>query len=190
MGFRSSLPAFQHLDFEHERSLRFAEYWHGLPKQDLIPSKRDFDPCTQGPALATYVIHELVSPEMIRIRLAGTRLRQGFVFVRTGRNYLDFVEEKRRASASRAIFLVGEHPAGMLVRLAIRTQNGTLLLNETLALPMRDNDGVARLVYYQANDQPGSPLRDPQADPLVEFTVRNRVFIDIGNGLPAFEAGH
>lgn len=186
MSFRSNSPPFRHLEFEHRESPAFADYWYSLPKLDLIPSRRDFDPCTQGPILSTYIIHELISPEMIKLRLVGTKLREGFGVDVTGRNYLDFVEPARRTKASRAIFLVCEQPCGMLVRLVSKTQAGRMYMNETFALPMRDNDGKARLVYYQSNSAPLAEYRDPTKDQLAVLDLAGRTFIDIGAGIPDF----
>lgn len=187
MSFRSDSPPFRGLEFEHAQSPAFGDYWHSLPKRDLIPSRTDFDPCLQGPILSTYIIHELISPEMIRIRLAGTKMREGFGMDPTGRNYLDFVDPARRAKASRAIFLVCEQPCGMLVKLKSKTKTGLMYMNETFALPMRDNEGQARLVYYQSNSAPLEEYRDATNDQLVVLDIAKRIFIDIGAGIPKFK---
>ncbi len=186
MSFKAASAPFRGIRFEHEQSATFADYWDSLPKQDLIPSRRGFDPGAQASVLNTFIIHELVSPEMIRIRLVGTKHREGFGSDPTGRNYLDFVEPKRRAKASRAIYLVCEQPCGMLVKLVSRTRTGLMYMNETFALPMRDNDGAARLVYYQSNSAPLDEYRDSSTDKLEVLDVHDRTFIDIGAGVPDF----
>jgi hypothetical protein len=185
MSFRAKSPPFRHLDFQHKQSASFADYWHSLPKRDLIPSRQDFDPCTQGPILSSYIIHELVSPDLVRLRLVGTKHLEGFGADVTGRNYLDFVKPARRPKASRAIHLVCEQPCGMLITLRSKTQEGRLYLNETFALPMRDNDGRARLVYYQSNSAPLAEYRPP-SDKLAVLDIHQRVFIDIGAAIPDF----
>jgi len=182
----SESPPFRGIAFETERSVAFADYWHGLPKRDLVPSRTDFEPAAVSGLLPTFIIHDLVSPEQIVIRLAGTKLREGFGFDATGRNYLDFVDPARRPKAARAIFLVTTQPCGMLVRLISRTKAGVTYLNETFALPMRDNDGQARLVYYQSNDLPLPEYRDAASDQLVRLDLAGRTFIDIGAGIPDF----
>lgn len=187
MSLRSESPPFRGVDFEHEQAARFADYWHSLPKDNLIPSRRDFDPGSQAAVLNTFIIHELVSPEIIKIRLVGTKHREGFGSDPTGRNYLDFVEPKRRAKASKAIYLVCEQPCGMLVRLVSKTQTGLMYMNETFALPMRDNDGAARLVYYQSNSAPLEEYRDSSSDKLEVLDIHDRTFIDIGAGVPSFK---
>lgn len=186
MSFRAKSPVFAGLDFEHASAASFADYWESLPKQDLVPSRHDFDPGRQGAILSTFIIHELVSPEVVRIRLVGTRHRDGFGADVTGRNYLDFVEPQRRAKAARAIRLVCEHPCGMLVRLVTTSETGRFNHNESLALPMRDDDGRARLVYYQSNWTPLAEYRDSSTDKLAIIGVARRRFIDLGAGVPDF----
>jgi hypothetical protein len=187
MSVRSSSPPFAHLTFEHEQAATFADYWHSLPKHDLVPSRLDFDPCTQGPILTSYIIHELISPNFIKIRLVGTKHRECFGADVTGRNYLDFVGPERRPKAARAIHLVCSHPCGILARLTTTTETGRVNQNESFALPMRDNDGRARLVYYQSNSTPLPEYRDPEADRIRKFSAARRTFIDIGAGVPTFE---
>lgn len=186
MTVDSATMLFRNVEFRSKRSRAFAEYWATLPKRDLIPSRADFDPGEQGPILSTYVIHELVSPEEIIVRLAGTAVGEGYGFETTGHNYLDLVAEERRPSASRAIHLICEHPCGMVVRLATETKTGLVRISEVLALPMRDADGAARLVYYQANPEPVANNSAADEDELVNIDVGGRLFIDIGAGVPDF----
>jgi hypothetical protein len=75
----------------------------------------------------------------------------------------------------------------MLVKLVSKTQTGLTYMNETFALQMRDNDGVARLVYYQSNSAPFDWYRDASSDKLAVIDVHDRILIDIGAGLPSFK---
>ncbi|NQW08311.1 MAG: PAS domain-containing protein [Alphaproteobacteria bacterium] len=170
-----------------EQSRRFAEHWESLPKIDLIPSRAAFEPERLGPILANVVIHELISPELITLRLVGTAVVDDYGQEITGRNYLDFVEEERRPKASRAIHLICEQPCGMLVHLRSTTHSGKILTRESIALPMRNDDGKAALVYFCS-----SPARERETfiderDELRVMGVLQRHFIDIGAGVPDFQ---
>lgn len=178
-------PLFADLEVEHEATAIFADYWASLPRPDLVPARADFDPVAVPAILPTFVIHELHAPSDIRIRLAGTEIREHYGVEITGLNYLDFVAPERQATASRAIFLVCEQPCGMLVRLSSRTAAGSVMVNESLALPMRDDDGRIRLVYYQSNSRP-MLNRDPGEDPLLRHELVGRHFLDIGAGVPDY----
>lgn len=181
------LNPFENTKFEHERSRIFADYWLSLPKVKLIPRKTDFDPIDQRQILTSFVIHELVSPDEIIVRLAGTAVRQEYGFEPTGTNYLDRVAPQRRAKASEAIHLVCEHPVGMRVKRTSTTKLGHVLLNESLALPMRDDEGMARLVYYQTNMSALPKHRVANQDELLRIEILDRTFLDIGAGIPNFQ---
>ena len=184
MAFRSELSLYKSFEIYSERSIVFAEYWASLPKIDLIPKRQDFEPKMQISILPTFAIHELEAPDQITIRLAGTTVVERYGEEITSKNYLRVVEESRRQAASRAIFAVCEKPCGMLVRLATKTKSGLVRMNESLALPMRNNDGIANLVYYQSNSEPMGPIYDAQEDQLNLIEVNDRKFIDIGAGVP------
>lgn len=169
-----------------ERSVEFARYWLSLPCRDLIPSRADFDPGRVAGLLPNLVIHDLISPEQIRLRLVGTAVVDDYGQEITGRNYLDFVEEPRRPIASRAIFLVCEQPAGMLVKLRSITESGKMLTRESIAFPMRDDDGRARLVYFCSSPAVERETYFDERDALTVMKVLDRRFIDIGAGVPEF----
>ncbi|WPZ36893.1 PAS domain-containing protein [Thalassobaculum sp. OXR-137] len=167
-------------------SVAFARHWLSLPTVDLIPSRRDFEPERIPGLLANLVIHELISPEHLKLRLVGTAVVDDYGREITGQNYLDFVEPARRQKASRAIFLICEQPAGMLVHLRSVAENGTVLTRESVAFPMRDDNGVARLVYYCSNPATERKTFFDDRHELRVMNVLDRRYIDIGAGLPDF----
>ena len=175
------------LDIRDSRSVMFANYWFGLPRQGLVPTRRDFDPCTQGPILSTYVIHELISPDFIRVHLAGTGVREQYGTEITGTNYLDFVEGWRKENASRSLVVICEQPCGILAHLRARTATGKEVINESIGLPMRDNSGAVRLIYYQSNTVFEEGYRDPEEDMLMTLEIEDETHFDIGAGLPDFQ---
>lgn len=170
-----------------ELSVAFARHWLSLPAHDLIPWRRDFLPESIPGLLPNLVIHELISPEHIRLRLVGTAVVDDYGQEITDRNYLDFVEEARRPKASRAIFLVCEHPTGMLVHLNSTSASGQTLTRESIAFPMRDDDGRARFVYFCSNPARERTTYFDEPDALKVMTVLDRRFLDIGAGVPSFQ---
>jgi hypothetical protein len=186
LEYTAKSELFHGLNFQSPKSVEFIDYWNALPKVDLIPSRRDFDPCDQGPVLSSYVIHELESPEMIRVRLAGTGIRDQYGFETTGRNYLEFVEDWRRESASRSIFLVCEHPCGILASLRSETKSGMVMRNESVGLPMRDNTGEPSLIYYQSNMIDLESFREPSEDEILNIDVVDEFYFNLGAGIPSF----
>ncbi|MEQ8814539.1 MAG: PAS domain-containing protein [Thalassobaculum sp.] len=169
-----------------DRSRAFAEYWEALPKFDLIPRRDAFRPEEVPRLLPNMVIHELVSPEMLRLRLVGSAVIEDYGQEITGRNYLDFVDEARRPKASRAIFEVCEHPAGMLVQLRSVTRAGRILTRESIAFPMRGDGDVANLVYFCSSPARERDYTTAEGDHLKIMNVMQRFYIDIGAGRPDF----
>lgn len=170
-----------------DSSLLFARYWLSLDPIDLVPCRDRFAPEELRGLMANLVIHELVSPDFIKLRLVGTAVVDDYGQEITDRNYLDFVEEERRPKASRAIHLVCEQPCGMLVHLRSTTASGNILTRESIAFPMRNDNDVANLVYFCS-----SPARERETyiddpDELLVMGILHRRFIDIGAGIPDFQ---
>ncbi|MDF1792747.1 MAG: PAS domain-containing protein [Thalassobaculaceae bacterium] len=169
-----------------DMTVAFARYWLSMPTADLIPSRRDFAPERIPGLLANLVIHELVSPEHLKLRLVGTSVVADYGQEITGRNYLDFVEAARRPKASRAIFLICEQPSAMLVQLRSISEGGKLLTRESVAFPMRDEEGRARLVYFCSSPPVERTAYQEDRDALAIMKVLDRRYIDIGGGIPEF----
>lgn len=174
------------IETSEERSRAFAAYWGSLPKTALIPHRDRFRPEAIPRLLPNMVIHELVSPEMLRLRLVGSAVIQDYGQEITGRNYLDFVDEPRRPKASRAIHVICEQPAGMLVQLRSVTRAGRIMTRESIAFPMRGDGDVANLVYFCSSPAREREIIGPEVDQLQVMNVMRRTYIDIGAGLPDF----
>lgn len=175
------------LEVEEGRSRRFAEYWLSLPKIDLIPRRDAFRPEQVPDLIANVIIHELVSPELLLLRLVGSAVVEEYGRELRGRNYLDFVDEARRASASRAIHLVCEHPAGMVVRVRSQTRDGRIIIRETIAFPMRGGDGAARFAYFCSSTIPIPASATLDESGMQVLGVLQRTYLDIGAGVPDFQ---
>lgn len=174
------------LEITEDRSRQFADYWFSLLKVGLVPRRSTFRPEQVPRLLPNMVIHELIAPDFIRLRLAGSAVVEEYGQEIAGRNYLEFVEEPRRAKASRAIFLVCEQPAGMLVQLKSVSRSGRVTTRESIAFPVSSDDGQARFVYFCSSPARERGHVEPEADQLAVLNVLKRSYIDIGAGLPDF----
>lgn len=182
-----SMDILRGVETTEERSRLFAAYWASLPKRCLIPHRDSFRPEDLPRILPNMVIHELVSPELVRLRLVGSAVVEDYGQDISGRNYLEFVEEARRPKASRALFLVCEQPAGMLVQLRSITRSGRVMTRESIAFPMRGDGDGANLVYFCSSPARERDFSAPEPDELQVMNVMRRSYIDIGAGLPDFQ---
>lgn len=177
-------PSLRELDLNP--TLRtFAEHWASLPRAGLVPHRRDFRPEQLGRALAHMVVHELVSPTDIRLRLVGSMIAQAYDEEITGRNYLDMVPPPRRAAASRPFFIACETPCGMYTRMRAVAWRGLTMARASLSFPVGDDQGV-RLLYSCSTTEPADePDFDFCNDGAATVTdVIDRRFLDIGAGRP------
>ena len=186
MAMRTAEDVLGSLEVGEERSRRFAAYWLSLARVDLIPRRSVFRPEEIPRILPHMVIHELVSPDLIRLRLAGSSVTEDYGQEIAGRNYLDFVEPERRAKASRAIHLICEQPVGMLVQLKSVTRGGRVMTRESIAFPMRGDDDAARFVYFCSSPARERAYLETESDELQVMNVMRRGYIDIGAGVPDF----
>lgn len=175
------------LNGANELSINFARYWLSLDAVDLVPKRRDFVPESIPGLLPHLGIHELISPDFIKLRLVGTAIVDDYGREITGHNYLDFVETGRRDKASRALHLVCEHPSIMIAHLRSTTASGGTLTRESIALPMRNDEGVANLVYFCSTPARERTTFFDERQKLRVANVLDRRFIDIGAGVPDFQ---
>lgn len=163
----------------------FANHWAALPKDGLVPHRRDFHPEKLGRALPHMVVHELVSPTDIRLRIVGSAIARAYDEEITGRNYLDMVVPERRDAASRPFFLACATPCGMYTRMRSVAWRGLTMQRISLGYPVRDDIGV-RLFYSCSTTEPsGEPDFDFANDGTATVTeVLERRFLDIGAGIP------
>jgi hypothetical protein len=169
-----------------ERSRTMAEFWFSLPKTNRLPSRRTIQP-EEIPKLLPYIlIHELISPTLIRIRLAGTAMDILHGRSTTGMNYLGLVSEDRKESASRSMHLACDHLAGKLVQIRSTTIAGRIQTREVIAFPVRGEGTAPNLLFTCTSDTRERPMPDRDRDDLHRMDVLERTYFDIGAGVPDF----
>lgn len=176
-------------DLIHPRARAFGAYWMSLPKQDFLPDRDQIDLARLKDILPSFVILQYESSSMIRFRLAGTDEVKRYGFEVTGRNYLDFVPDERKAEALQTFETMLSHPCGSWNLIETVTSSGRVVLNEAIGYPIRGTDGRADQLLFQSNDVEGK-LKPYQRKDVVAThrQVLERRYIDIGAGLPALTA--
>jgi len=175
-------------EFYHPVNKAFAEHWLSLRGDNMLPHVDDFFPEDVPKLLSSFVMYDLESPDMIRIRLAGSSILSRHGFNSTGTNYLDLVDKKRRKKASQAFWLLANQPCAMRVVLEHRYKSGLIAHTEALGMPMAVPEGAAPRLYY-TGEEIENEWRDRMEEPgkSVYLGVVRRDFIDIGAGIPDFK---
>ena len=163
----------------------FADHWAALPKTGLVPHRRDFHPEGLGRALAHVVVHELISPDDIRLRLVGSMIARAYDEEITGRNYLDMVVPERRAAASEPFFTACGRPCGMYTRMRSVAWRGLTMQRISLGYPVCDDIGIRWFYSCSITEPSDEPDFDFANDGTATVTdVLDRRFLDIGAGTP------
>lgn len=166
-----------------EAGLALWRYWRSLPAQGCVPLRRDFDPMAVARQLPNISITEHAAPGIWRIRLAGTGIGRHAGRELTGTNFLDMVDPAWRAIEDKRLELVLAHPCGSITLRRGRRGSGLTHRDRTLVLPLRDNEGRARLLV--ATTEIVSP-DDPTVDAsLTSLQILERRYLDLGAGVPA-----
>ncbi|KKJ78159.1 hypothetical protein WH95_02085 [Kiloniella litopenaei] len=182
------------IKFRHSKSQAFYDYWCQLPKTGVLPEKKHLKPEQIPNLLATMIVYELVSHDLIRIRLMGSTVEERFGGRRTGTNYLDMVEDHRKFSASAALWAQVENSCGMYALLEQELVSGRLAYIEALGLPVSNDEGKYPVLFFQSNevhkdnDEPREKSQQDLVnddDSLLKYIrVVERSYFDLGMGIP------
>ncbi len=162
----------------------FIQYWLSLPKDGLVPRRRDFDPAAIPKLLPRIILHEIIDRERLHLRLVGTMLVERYGMDITGKNYLDYVPEERREPALRAMNLAVEYPAAMAVRMNIKSAAGRICQAESVGLPMTQGPDKNPLIIFHSVEVENFGHLGNSEGVLKHFGVSGRTYLDIGAGVP------
>lgn len=176
-------PAPESIEFVTAEARDYADYWESLPKVDSIPMRSSFDPAEVVPILPGFAIHEFTSPNMIKVRLAGTGIVKRLGYDPTGKNHLDGIDPNRRKSAYHALSNIIRRPCGMVVHIRMTRKSGGWVDCEVLGFPYRSESGEIETVIYQVNNISLPPPRS-LSDATINLTPLWRKYFDIGAGVP------
>lgn len=166
------------------RLQRFVEYWRGLPKTGLVPERNAFDPTDIPDLLSTITMYDVTDDGHVRFRLIGTSLATYFGHNITGRDYLDFVAPERRSAAFQAMWVMPTYPVGMKVTMHVQTYRNAYAQFETVGLPLLPRPGQPPIVIFQSEEPRSLGYRPDEVGTIECFTISDRVFIDLGKGVP------
>jgi len=102
----------------------------------------------------------------------------------TGKNYLEFVPEGRRSQSLEAMLVIVDFPAGVLTRMNVRTTRGRMLQTESIGLPLTLGEDRNPIVLFHSHEDKNFGFDRVDGEQLEHISLRERVFLDIGNGTP------
>lgn len=157
--------------------------WSRLPKNDLVPDRKSFDPMAIIRILPVVSIIERTSDEIWRFRLVGTEIERRWGRKLTGCDCLEVVSpEAAKITRQELIETVG-WPCGSRSQRRVAFHSGRVGAVETLRLPLRAADGAIRLVLSCSGElREQSPAVTDERREIVMIT--DHQYFDIGAGCP------
>lgn len=158
---------------------RFAKYWRSLAPAPFIPRRSSFDPIWIAPLLPGITMYEIISPDEIVCRLAGTALVDHFGLEMTGRNFLDFWPGEHRRKVADVLMECVRRPCGVLSKIVTRSAGGKIETNTSVGFPLLDErDVCCRMVFY-SNDFQRQHIRIPREDRIHSLDAPKNILIDL-----------
>jgi hypothetical protein len=171
-----------------DRSREFEIYWRGLPRDGLIPHRRDVKPARVASLLRDIVMLEarLGENPSLRIRLVGSSIQERIQNDITGRDYLDFRPAEYRADTLDAARRMISQPCGLWQVMAMHYERGFAQNFELTAFPLLGDDSDVALIFGLMNPAGGLVRARPSnGNPIVADAATTYEFIDIGADIPA-----
>ena len=124
----------------------------------------------------------------LNCRIPSQDRQDRYGYRRVGTNYLDMVEEDRKAKASLALWSQVETPCGMHIFLEQEMASGRIAFLETIGLPVINDQVTSPLILFQSNEISRDCIKVSSEDDLIKYIrVAERFYFDIGAGISDFK---
>jgi len=157
--------------------------WRG-PRQ--VPRRGDLDLVSIRRLMPMLLLVEVITPDEMRVRVAGTRLRDYLGVEITGANYIELAPPEGRAIRRHRTWHMATQPCGSRLIYRHRFASGRVLPSEAVSLPLDTEraDGprllLAHIAPMQADNASPEPAASTQVDIAASFS-----YLDIGHGVPS-----
>jgi hypothetical protein len=159
--------------------------WKAWRGDRLLPHRRDMDLVSIARLMPKLVLLEIVSPERMVFRLAGTEIEAAVGIRLMGRDYIALAQPEHRSLRAKVLWAAAGQPCGVVVFQTFpHPGTGRPHQSENFALPILPNDADAPIqLICVASRLPAleAGIRVPL--PLNRTETMHQ-FIDIGGGLP------
>ena len=163
----------------------FAEAWQRWRGVELVPRRAAVRIEEISKLLPLVSLVELISPDLARVRLAGTALCEAMGVELSGLNYFEMTEPEDRALRVARTMPLSEHPCASHYMHPLAYQSGRTIPTEGLSLPVLPDDSSAPPQFFaiwcalEDMHLEGTTV-EPNKVPMAEGFQ----FVDIGAGIP------
>ena len=166
---------------------RFIAAWLGWRgPEGLMPKRSAVELGDIKGLLGRIILFEIISEDDIRIKVAGSQLRDHINFEATGRNFAAITPPAQWPVRRWRLKKMGTSPCGgLMINRETETQSGDAVRFETVTLPVEPNGaGKPRLLI--SNVAVLGAVHDPPASdrPQMVYMPDEFRFLDLGAGIP------
>lgn len=156
--------------------------WRG-PRS--VPRRGDLDLVSIRRLMPMLLLTEVIAPDQVPVRVAGTRLRDYLGFEITGANYIELAPPEQRAIRGYRTWRIAMKPCGSRLIYHHRFASGRVMTAEVVSLPLDTEQptGQRLMLAHIAPLQAAEPIPDRPASPYVELAA-SFAYLDIGHGVP------
>jgi hypothetical protein len=169
-----------------ERSQEFETFWRSLPRNGLLPHRRDIKPSRATSLLRDIVMVEARVGEKpsLRLRLIGSAIRERVQADITGADYLDFRPNEYRNRTVEFARTIVSRPCGMWEMLPMHYARGFAQNFEITAFPVVGDETPLLICLMNPLGGLVQPTR-LKDQPVLADSSTVLQFIDIGAGKPS-----
>ena len=171
---------------------RFIEAWLGWRgERRLVPRRAEIDIADIKTLLGRVILFELLGPDDIRVKVAGSQLRDHADFEATGRNLAELTLPEQWPLRRYRLMTMAQRPCGGVTILHGRPgsrNEGTTF--ETVALPLAPDHSakppllISNVAVIAGS---GSPVGELKPQPPILLLPEDFRFVDLGAGVPERE---
>ncbi len=169
------------------QSKEFLEYWKSIrPSSDQIPTKQDLSLRKLSKILPWIRLVDPIEAEepIAPIRICGTDFYDRYKRELTGSNFLDLVKDEDREMVFLGLMNIANLPSGMWRLSHAPYPDGTVLVEETTALPVHDLTlGKNLVLLLSIPTERLKPFENKSIIGAVGLETKSK-WLDIGFGVP------
>lgn len=160
------------------------QYWNKVRGDRLLPGSRELDFTQLAAILPEMSVLDIIAPDEMRYRMAGSGLVARFGGELTGANLLDLFSENSRPALSRFLTKIVTQPCTGLLHTSVGYQSGRQGAVQLLAVPIKTSDDLpGRIALVQRIDQSRGERIDEKLS-VIGADFFSVSFIDVEAGKP------
>lgn len=143
----------------HQAAQKLLDHWQDLAAHSALPGRHQLDPLILGSALPALVLADIVSPDYLRLRLAGSRLCTLYGREMRGTNLLDLWRGDCRRTLRSLIGNLHAQAVPAHLNLLAHYATDTAVPGDLMLLPLADRFGGYTHIAGALSVQPSPHAR-------------------------------